>query len=314
MKYTEQNLKSSYESRVDIVCSSELNMSRSFINKLIKNGNLYIDKQQIKKPSFIVTPNNNITLLIPSKEDDTILPEDLKINVIYEDENILAVNKECGMVVHPANHLKSGTLVNALLYHEQNLSSINGEERPGIVHRLDKDTSGIIIVAKNNSSHSRMARLIKEHMVKKYYIALVYGVLKDDEGKVIFPIARDKRNRKKMAVDPDGRYAETHWLKIAESKNTTLLLIRIITGRTHQIRVHMQYINHPIVGDKVYGHKKSDTRLMLHAYRMIFSHPITNKEMDLIASVPNDFVCGIIKYGYSYEDIINVLNNNKYLI
>lgn len=314
MNFSEKNFKSLYEARIDIICSSELNVSRSFINKLIKNGNLYIDNQQIKKPSFIVTPNNNITLLVPSKEDDKILPEDLEINVIYEDENILAVNKECGMVVHPANHLNSGTLVNALLFREQNLSSINGEERPGIVHRLDKDTSGIIIVAKNNTSHANMTKLIKEHMVKKYYIALVSGVLKDDEGKVIIPIARDKKNRKKMAVDHDGRYAETHWHKIAESKNTTLLLIRIITGRTHQIRVHMQYINHPIIGDKVYGHKKTDIRLMLHAYRMIFSHPITSEKMDLIATIPDDFVCGIIKYGYSYEDIIKVLQNNKYII
>lgn len=313
MNTIEKTLIAQENSRADLICSNQLDLSRSYINKLIKEGCLYVNDIQIKKPSYIVNKNSVLKLLIPEVEEN-ILPENIPLNIIYEDDELLVLNKDSGITVHPSSSIKSGTLVNSLLYNIDSLSTINGNERPGIVHRLDKDTSGIIIVAKNDNSHVNLAKQIKNHEIKKYYIALVEGTFKNNTGIIINPIARSKKDRKKMSIDSGGRYAETHWQKIAEYNNSTLLLVRIITGRTHQIRIHMKSINHPIIGDVIYNRKKTNTRLMLHAYRLVFTHPITKNIMDLKADIPNDFIHDVIKNGYLIENINKMLKNIEYLI
>lgn len=303
-------------SRVDIACSESLDISRSNATKYIKQGLLKINKKTIKKPSFIVNANDFIELAMPDPINiENIKAENIPINIIYQDADILAINKQSGMVVHPANGHYSGTLVNALLYHIKDLSGINGIIRPGIVHRLDKDTSGILLVAKNDNAHISLANMIKNREIKKYYIALVSGVVKDTVGTIIKPISRDKIDRKKMCICIEGRYAETHYQTILGNNTSTLLLIRIITGRTHQIRVHMNSIHHSVLGDNIYSNKsKMATRLMLHAYNLQFYHPMTNTPCNLLASIPSDFIQNTEKYGYKKDRIIEAINNLKYLI
>ena len=220
-------------------------------------------------------------------------PQDIPLDIIYEDNDIIVVNKQKGLVVHPANGNPDGTLVNAIMnICKDSLSGIGGELRPGIVHRLDKDTSGLIIIAKNDKAHIELSRQIKDHEVQKTYLALVRGVIKEEEATINMPIARSTKDRKKMAVAKDGRNAVTHFKVLERFDSYTLLQIRIETGRTHQIRVHMSYIGYPVVGDMVYSNGKNPFGVegqMLHSYKLIFKHPITGNILELQAPLPEYF-------------------------
>ena len=227
---------------------------------------------------------------MPEARPDGNRPQDLPLEVLYQDEYLAVVVKPAGMVVHPAAGNPDGTLVNALLYHLDSLSGIGGEKRPGIVHRLDKDTSGVMLVAKCDESHLSLSRQWAEHTVEKHYRAVVWGRMKEPDGRIDKPIARSKTDRKKMAVDPEGREAVTLWHVLREYPRSTLLDVHILTGRTHQIRVHMSSLGHPVLGDPIYGknHLKEAPRLMLHAYSIAFDHPKTGQRMEFRAPCPFD--------------------------
>lgn len=230
---------------------------------------------------------------IEEPKEAKLKPEKLPLNVIYEDTDIIIINKEKGMVVHPGNGNPDGTLANAIMERcKDSLSGIGGEIRPGIVHRIDKDTSGIIIVAKNDKSHIDISNQIKEHKTTKTYIALVRGIVKENEASIDMPIGRSKKDRKKMAVDKDGKKAVTHFKVLKRYSDCTLLEIVIETGRTHQIRVHLSEIGYPIIGDYTYSNGKNRFNIegqMLHAYKIKFIHPTTKKEVEFVADLPKYF-------------------------
>ena len=268
-------------------------LSRVMVQKLIENGNVLVDGKK-RKISYKVQVGEVIELDIPEAKETGIKAEDIPLDIVYEDEDIIVVNKPKGMVVHPANGNLDGTLVNAIMAHcKGSLSGIGGEIRPGIVHRLDKDTSGLLIVAKNDKAHINMSEQIKNREVKKIYIALVRGVVPENEATINMPIGRSTKDRKKMAVRKDGKEAITHFKVLKRYANYTLLEVKIDTGRTHQIRVHMAEIGHPVVGDMVYSNGKNEFGVqgqMLHAKSLDFKHPITGKQMHLEAEVPEGFV------------------------
>ncbi len=268
-------------------------LSRVMVQKLIENGNVLVDGKK-RKISYKVQVGEVIELDIPEAKETGIKAEDIPLDIVYEDEDIIVVNKPKGMVVHPANGNPDGTLVNAIMAHcKGSLSGIGGEIRPGIVHRLDKDTSGLLIVAKNDKAHINMSEQIKNREVKKIYIALVRGVVPENEATINMPIGRSTKDRKKMAVRKDGKEAITHFKVLKRYANYTLLEVKIDTGRTHQIRVHMAEIGHPVVGDMVYSNGKNEFGVqgqMLHAKSLDFKHPITGKQMHLEAEVPEGFV------------------------
>lgn len=268
-------------------------LSRVMVQKLIENGNVLVDGKK-RKISYKVQVGEVIELDIPEAKETGIKAEDIPLDIVYEDEDIIVVNKPKGMVVHPANGNPDGTLVNAIMAHcKGSLSGIGGEIRPGIVHRLDKDTSGLLIVAKNDRAHINMSEQIKNREVKKIYIALVRGVVPENEATINMPIGRSTKDRKKMAVRKDGKEAITHFKVLKRYANYTLLEVKIDTGRTHQIRVHMAEIGHPVVGDMVYSNGKNEFGVqgqMLHAKSLDFKHPITGKQMHLEAEVPEGFV------------------------
>ena len=268
-------------------------LSRVMVQKLIENGNVLVDGKK-RKISYKVQVGEVIELDIPEAKETGIKAEDIPLDIVYEDEDIIVVNKPKGMVVHPANGNPDGTLVNAIMAHcKGSLSGIGGEIRPGIVHRLDKDTSGLLIVAKNDKAHINMSEQIKNREVKKIYIALVRGVVSENEATINMPIGRSTKDRKKMAVRKDGKEAITHFKVLKRYANYTLLEVKIDTGRTHQIRVHMAEIGHPVVGDMVYSNGKNEFGVqgqMLHAKSLDFKHPITGKQMHLEAEVPEGFV------------------------
>jgi len=280
--------------RLDKFISDSCNdISRSLIQKLIKE-NLILVNNKPSKSSYKVKKNDELSITLPEPEELKIKPEKIKLDVIYEDKDLIVINKPQGMVTHPASGIYKGTLVNALLYHcKDSLSGINGILRPGIVHRLDKDTSGLIIACKNDKSHNEIAKQFKEKKIKKYYLALVYGNVKYDKGTINKPIGRHKVHREKMAVVLDGRQAMTHFKVLKKLDKYTLLECSLETGRTHQIRVHMSSIGHPIVGDKTYGKVVANPRvcptIMLHAYRLVFTHPKTKKEIKLEIEIPERF-------------------------
>lgn len=230
---------------------------------------------------------------IEAKEIE-LKPQDIPLDIIYEDDDIIVVNKQKGLVVHPANGNPDGTLVNAIMnICKDSLSGIGGEIRPGIVHRLDKDTSGLIIIAKNDKAHINLSQQIKNREVKKTYIALVRGVISENEATINMPIARSTKDRKKMAVSKDGKNAITHFKVLKRYDRYTLVEVKIETGRTHQIRVHMSHIGYPIVGDTVYSNGKNPFGVigqMLHSQKLTFRHPITNKELSLEAPLPTYFI------------------------
>jgi len=279
--------------RLDSYISDNMDkISRSFAQKLIENQQVTINGKN-EKASYKVCAGDNIQVDVPEAQGTKLKAQDIPVDVVYEDKDIIVVNKPKGMVVHPANGNPDGTLVNAILAMcKDSLSGIGGEIRPGIVHRLDKDTSGLLIIAKNDEAHVKMSKQIQDRLVTKKYIALIRGVVKDDEATIDMPIARSKVDRKKMAVDKDGKQAVTHFKVIKRYRGYTLLEIKIDTGRTHQIRVHMAKIGYPVVGDMVYSNGKNEFGIegqMLHAKSLEFSHPITGKKMHLEAPLPEYF-------------------------
>lgn len=279
--------------RLDAYISKQVSeLSRTMIQKLIESGDILVNGSK-KKLSYKVCGGDKITINIPKVKEVNLKPQDIPVEIIYEDNDIIVVNKPKGMVVHPANGNPDGTLVNAIMAMcKDSLSGIGGELRPGIVHRIDKDTSGLLIVAKNDKAHIEMSNQIKNHEVKKIYIALVRGNVGEDEATIDMPIGRSTKDRKKMAVVKNGKEAITHFKVIKRYGKYTLLEIKIDTGRTHQIRVHMAEIGHPVVGDMVYSNGKNDFGVegqMLHAKSLDFKHPITGKQMHLEAELPEYF-------------------------
>lgn len=282
--------------RIDKFLSSVMNdVSRSYVHKLIQNKNITVNNSVINK-NYRLTENDQIKVTIPEPENLEIFPENIPLDIVYEDNDLLIVNKPKDMVVHPAPGNYNGTLVNALLYHcKDSLSGINGIIRPGIVHRIDKDTSGLLIIAKNDNSHKNLAEQIKNHSFTREYEAVVYGNVKEDIGTVNANIGRHKINRKKMAVTPMcGRNAVTHYTVLERYKGFTHLKLKLETGRTHQIRVHMSYIGHPVVGDEVYANPKNNPFKFLkgqclHAGKIGFLHPTTGRYMEFESHLPNYF-------------------------
>ena len=286
--------------RIDKYLSIELNQiaeqvfSRSAVSALLEQGNVLLNGKPSSK-SIKVKGGDVITVLIPDPKPLEALPQNIPLEIIYEDEHLLVVNKPQGMVVHPAAGNPDGTLVNALLAHcEGQLSGINGVLRPGIVHRIDKDTSGLLIVAKTNDAHLGLAEQIKEHSFLREYEAVIIGHLKDSKGTVSAPIGRDAKDRKKMAVTlANSKNAITHYEVLQEFSRYSYVRFRLETGRTHQIRVHMAYKGHPIVGDPVYAPKNSDTLGLsgqcLHAKKIGFIHPITKEWLEFSSELPEHF-------------------------
>lgn len=279
--------------RLDAYISSKIeNISRTNIQRLIEDGNILVNGEK-KKIAYKVQLGDSIEINIPDAKETCIKAEDIPLEIIYEDDDIIVVNKPKGMVVHPANGNPDGTLVNAIMsICKGSLSGIGGEIRPGIVHRLDKDTSGLLIVAKNDLAHMNMSNQIKDRQVKKIYIALVKGNINENEATINMPIGRSTKDRKKMAVRKEGKEAITHFKVVKRYGDYTLLEIKIDTGRTHQIRVHLTEIGHPVVGDMVYSKGKNEFGVegqMLHAKSLEFKHPITGKEMHLEAELPKYF-------------------------
>lgn len=279
--------------RLDKVLVSELkDRSREFIMRLIDEGEVLVNDKKAKN-SYRVKENDEITINILEAKSLDATPQDIPLDIVYEDEDIIVINKPRDLVVHPSNGHEDGTLVNALLAHCTNLSGINGVKRPGIVHRIDKDTTGLLVVAKNDYAHEFLAKQLEDHTLHREYIALVKGVIKEEDGKIIAPIGRDKYNRQKMAVDvKNGKPAVTYFHVLKRFNQYTLISCVLETGRTHQIRVHMNYIGYPIEGDPVYGPKSHllfDKGQLLHAEKLILIHPKTKKKMTFSAPLPKDF-------------------------
>ena len=279
--------------RIDKYLLDKLDISRNKIQKLINDNNILVNGKSVKA-SYIVRVDDLIECDFLYKEKIDILPEDIPLDIVYEDDDLLVVNKPSGMVVHPAVGNYSHTLVNALMYHCNNLSQVNGVIRPGIVHRIDADTSGLLLVAKNDMAHVDLAKQISEKSVKREYIALVDGVIKEDTATIDAPIGRDVKNRKKMCVTADNsKDAITNIRVIERYKNSTLITCSLLTGRTHQIRVHMNYIGHSVINDPVYGSKKLIDPLfgqMLHARKIGFVHPRTHEYMEFSCESPEKFL------------------------
>ena len=276
--------------RLDIFLSEYLNESRNFILKNIKNGNILVNNS-IVKGGYSLKLNDEISIG-KLKIDTTVKAEEIPLDILYEDDDIMVVNKKSGMVVHPGNGNYSHTLVNALMAHTDELSDEGGDNRCGIVHRIDKDTSGILLIAKTNEAHRILSDDFKNKRIQRKYIALVYGVIDNNKGKVVAPIGRSKVDRKKMCVtEENSKKAVTNFTVLERYKNATLLELVLETGRTHQIRVHMEYINHPVVNDPVYGRREiiNNYGQMLHAEYLGFNHPITHKFMEFSVKPEEEF-------------------------
>lgn len=289
--------------RLDVFVSTHLTeLSRSYITSLIKNAHIKVCGA-IRKPGYRIKSGDTITGILPPIEPSVFLPEPMDLSVLYEDDHIIVIDKPAGLIVHPAPGHSSGTLVNGLLHHCPDLKGIGGEIRPGIVHRLDKDTSGVMVAAKDDFSHHDLAVQFKSRSIKKEYIALVYGELTAESGKIDLPIGRHPTNRKKMSTNSrKGRLAETEWSVKKRFNGLSLARIILKTGRTHQIRVHFTAINHPIVGDPVYAGRKALNRLpkemldlikpikrqLLHAHRLVITHPKTKTVMSFTSQLPKD--------------------------
>ncbi|MCR4956316.1 MAG: RluA family pseudouridine synthase [Lachnospiraceae bacterium] len=269
--------------------------SRSFIQNLLKEGNITVNEKEVKS-NYKLSQNDEITVIIPDPVEITLEAQKIPIDILYEDDDILIVNKPKGMVVHPSNGHLEGTLVNAIMYHcKDELSGINGEIRPGIVHRIDMDTTGSLIVCKNDVAHQFIADQIAVHSVNRIYEGIVYGVIKEDEGTIHTLIGRSKNDRKKMAVvKENGKDAITHFKVLERFKNATYVRFKLETGRTHQIRVHMASIHHPLLGDEVYGPKKQLYKGLqgqtLHAKTIGLIHPSTKEYLEVQAPLPAYFV------------------------
>ncbi|MBQ2872998.1 MAG: RluA family pseudouridine synthase [Bacilli bacterium] len=278
--------------RLDKYLMDKLEISRSKAQKLIDNDNILVNGN-VSKASYLVKLDDNIEILLLDDEVIDIEAENIPLDIVYEDDYMLVVNKPSGMVVHPGNGNYNHTLVNALMYHCNKLSTVNGDIRPGIVHRIDADTSGLLLVAKDDNAHNDLAKQISEKSVVRKYLCLVHGVINEDTATVDAPIGRDKNNRKKMCVTGDNsKDAVTNIRVLERYSDSTLIECILETGRTHQIRVHMAYINHPVVNDPVYGYNKLDDKefgQMLHAKEIGFVHPVTKEFMDFKIDPPSKF-------------------------
>ena len=287
--------------RADVVLSEATGLSRSRVAALMEEGLCSSGGKEIRKAGTKIPEGQEIVLAVPAPKEAAPQAEDIPLEILYEDGDLAVVVKPRGMVVHPAAGHPDGTMVNALLYRLDSLGGIGGELRPGIVHRLDKETSGLMLVAKNDETQEALSRMLKDREIEKHYRALAEGRFKEPEGEIDAPIDRSKKDRKKMAVDPEGRPAVTRWKVIAEGNGCTLLDVHILTGRTHQIRVHLRSIGHPVCGDELYGFEKGVKVpcLMLHAYSLSFEHPRTHEKMAFQAPLPEDFLKGLKSNGIS---------------
>ncbi|MBQ2931533.1 MAG: RluA family pseudouridine synthase [Clostridia bacterium] len=280
--------------RLDVFLANETqNLTRSRIQKLISDGHITVN-QKPQKANFRLKAGDEVEVFVPEPKSAEIMAQEIPLDIVYEDKHMLVVNKPQGMVVHPAAGNFDKTLVNALMAHcGDNLSGINGELRPGILHRIDKDTSGLLLVAKDDRAHLGLAAQIKEHSLTREYLCLVHGKIKADSGCIDAPIGRDEKDRKKMTItQKNSRNAVTHFFVIERFDKYTFVRCRLETGRTHQIRVHMSKNSHPIVGDAVYGKKKEEFKLngqLLHAHMVGFVHPITNEYMEFSREIPEYF-------------------------
>lgn len=285
--------------RLDVLLSEATGLTRSRVATLMEDGLCLVDGKTEKKAGTKAKPGQQVRLTLPAPKPAIPQAEDIPLDILYEDADLAVVVKPCGMVVHPAAGNEDGTLVNALLHHLDSLGGIGGELRPGIVHRLDKDTSGLLLVAKNDAAQLALSQQLQDRLMEKHYRALVDGSFKEDAGRVNEPIARSKKDRKKMAIDPEGREAITDWQVLARGRGVTLVDVHILTGRTHQIRVHMKHLGHPVCGDPIYGSPRGAKvpRLMLHAYSLSFTHPTTGERMTFTAPLPVAFVKGLHSHG-----------------
>lgn len=293
------------DERIDKCISSYMeNLSRSYIQKIIKDGNVFVNDAAVKA-NYRVKTEDSIRFMLPDSVDPDIPAQDIPLDILYEDRDILIVNKPKNMVVHPAPGHYEGTLVNAIMYHcKDELSGINGVMRPGIVHRIDKDTTGSIIICKNDTSHNAIAALLKTHDITRKYRAIVYGNIAEEKGTVDAPIGRHPNNRKKMAInEKNGKRAVTHYSVLERFGKYTYIECQLETGRTHQIRVHMASIGHPLLGDEVYANRKSPFKLegqVLHAMTIGFKHPRSGEYMEFEAPLPEYF-----------EKLLNSFRNGK---
>ena len=283
------------DERIDKCIASLMDsLSRSYIQKMIREGNVAVNGRPVRQ-NFRVSADDEVSFFLPEAVEPQILPEDIPLDILYEDDDLLVVNKPKGMVVHPAAGHYSHTLVNAVLFHcRGQLSGINGVLRPGIVHRIDKDTTGSVLICKNDAAHRSIARQLKEHSIVRRYRAIVCGSLKEEEGTVDAPIGRDPSDRKKMAINrKNGKEAVTHYRVLQRFSGYTCIECRLETGRTHQIRVHMASLGHPLLGDAVYGPKKSPVSFLegqtLHAMILGFVHPVTGEYVETCAPLPEYF-------------------------
>ncbi len=289
--------------RLDLFLAQVSGLSRSTIQRLIDEERVRIQGRP-SKASYRVRPKDRITVSLPPQEPSGLEPEPIPINVLYEDQDLLILNKPPGMVVHPAAGRRHGTLVNALLYHYPELPGIGGVERPGIVHRLDKETSGCLMVAKTEKAHQALTRQFQMRQIEKKYLALVHGIVPDEARRIALPIGRHESERKKMGVRTrKGREAETRYRVLCRLKDHTLLEVSPATGRTHQIRVHLSAIGHPVVGDKLYGGRREQKarlkalRQLLHAWRLSFTHPVGGHRIEVTAPLPEDFQKALERLG-----------------
>ena len=299
--------------RIDSFLSGKTEFTRTRIQQLIKERNIMVNGKATKS-SYKIEKDDEIVIEVPEAETTEIKPENIKIDIVYEDSYIAVINKQAGLVVHPAHGHCSGTLVNAILYHIKDLSGINGEIRPGIVHRLDKDTSGLIVIAKNDKVHAALTEMFQKKKIKKTYLAILKGKLNTSEGKVVTQIGRDKIDRKKMTVIDDaskGKIAITNYRVISQNSLFTLVKVNIETGRTHQIRVHMRHLGYPILGDSVYGRKDNEKRQMLHAYRLKFLHPVTGNPMEFAGEIPEDFQRALKKSDLEIDEITRLTDGRE---
>ena len=279
-----------YQDRIDKYIADNSEISRSDVKKLVEKNSIFVHGIQVRKPNFIVRETNEILVTEIIQKEINAKPENIKIDIVYEDDDIIVINKDSGMVVHPAPGHPGGTLVNALLYKFNNLSNVNGNVRPGIVHRIDKDTSGLLVVAKNNEAHNILAQELKQHKIKRTYYALVEGRMENEIYHLKLPIGRDPKHRQRMTVTKlNSKEATTNVFTEKVFKNTSLVRCELETGRTHQIRVHMKYIKHPIVGDPLYGNKKDEYGQRLHASKLELVHPTTKKLMTFEVPLPKFF-------------------------
>ncbi|MGN0814025.1 MAG: RluA family pseudouridine synthase [Candidatus Coproplasma sp.] len=292
--------------RADVcLCALLESPSRSAVKKLFEGGAVTVNGK-LAKASQAISVGDRIECTLPDPVEYSVRPEDIPLDIIYEDDDLAVINKQQGLTVHIGNGNVDGTLVNALLFRLKNLSGVGGVLRPGIVHRIDKNTSGLLVVAKNDKAHLSLAKQIEEKSCKRTYVALLEGNLKDDKGNVTTYIGRSPTDRVKMAVVPPekGKIAITDYEVLQRSQGYTLCMFKLHTGRTHQIRVHAKHLGHPVVGDDVYGAKKPKFNLngqLLHAYRLEFTHPATGERMTFQAPLPDYFSAVLKKLGFDYE-------------